>query len=511
MKLHSIQLENYRSFAASGPLELGQITLFVGKNNTGKSTLIRSPLILQSNIPVNWMEEVRRGQDTAKLQFSFKEINWDHDLKEQGLGLPVTKKATIRANVAKNLNNLSYSLTLETGDTFKFNQISHHEPNSYIYPLLSTRKNTHITNEVAEERTNTVGVTVENLNNKVQRLSTRQHRLNKLFEEMCEELIGYPVASIPAPGGGQRAGIYISDTEHLPINVMGEGVVSLLSFITDLCIAENKLFIVEEPENDIHPQALKILMRLIIDSTKRENQFIVSTHNNIVAKYLGSVEGSKIYKTEVTIGSGSVPTSTVKEVEATPEARINLLTSLGYELYDFDIWDGWLILEESTAEQLLTEFIIPEFVPNLGRFRTISVGGNEEAGPVFAEFNRLFRFTHLEHYYRNRAWVILDGDARGRELINLIRQSYPTWDEGNFRYWQEEDFENYYPPRFKDHVLAALSKRGKAKKDAKTELIKDVLAFCKEKPEEARAEFSKSAAEVISKLKALEAAPISRL
>lgn len=503
MRLTAIQLLNYRSFTDSQQIALGQITLLIGRNNTGKSTILRSPLVLQQNIPINWTEQIRKGERSSQLKFWFNDVDWDRDMRNQAQGIPRGTDLVVQTNLDQ--PNTSYSMTLGSGDTYAFNQISHLEPDTYIYPILSTRKNTRITNEVAEERTNTVGITVENLNNKVQRLSIRQHRLNELFERMCEELIGYTVASIPAPGGGQRAGIYITDTESLPVDVMGEGVVSLLSFITDLCIAENKLFVIEEPENDIHPQALKILMQLIIEATKKGNQFLISTHNNIVAKYLGSTEDVKIYKTDAEISTGAVPTSTVVEVPPTPEARIELLTSLGYELYDFDIWDGWLLLEESTAEQLIAQFIIPEFAPELKRLRTISVNGNEEAGPAFAEFNRLFRFAHLENHYKNRAWVILDGDERGRELIKSIRESYPSWDEGNFRYWKEENFESYYPPKFKEQVAAALALTGKAKKDAKTQLIKDVLTYCEAEPAEAKKALSKSAAEVIEKLKALEA------
>lgn len=502
MRLTAIQLTNYRSFEESNQIELGQITLFIGRNNTGKSTVVRAPLLLQQGMAVDWQAQIRKGENRAVLKFSFNEVNWTRDMPGQQ-GAPGSTDMVVQAVI--NGHNLEFATILGSGGTLSFAQFSHLEPNTYIYPILSTRKHTRITNEVAEERTNTVGMTVENLNNKVQRLSIRQHRLNGLFEQMCEELIGYTVASIPAPGGGQRAGIYITDTQHLPVDVMGEGVVSLLSFITDLCIAEHKLFIIEEPENDIHPQALKVLMQLIIESSKKGNQFLMSTHSNIVAKYLGSVDDVKIYKTDAVINTGEIPTSRVSEVPPTPEARIELLTSLGYELYDFDIWDGWLILEESTAEQLITQVLIPAFAPELKRLRTISVGGNEEAGPAFAEFNRLFRFAHLENHYKNRAWVILDGDERGRELIGKIRESYPDWDEGNFRFWSKENFEEYYPAKFKEEVARALTLTGKAKKNAKTKLILDVLAHYKDEPEVAKNELAKSAEEVISKLKDLEA------
>jgi hypothetical protein len=57
---------------------------------------------------------------------------------------------------------------------------------------------------------------------------------------------------------------------------MGEGIPHLLGLINDLCLAENKLFLIEEPENDIHPKALKRLLDLIIQKSQ-SNQFVIST------------------------------------------------------------------------------------------------------------------------------------------------------------------------------------------------------------------------------------------
>lgn len=74
----------------------------------------------------------------------------------------------------------------------------------------------------------------------------------------------------------------------------------------------------------------------------------------------------------------------------------------------------------------------------------------------------------------------------------------------DFRFWSKENFEEYYPAKFKEEVAKMLVLTGKTKKDAKTKLILDVLAYCKDQPEEAKAELSKSAEEVIGKLKDLE-------
>ena len=51
----------------------------------------------------------------------------------------------------------------------------------------------------------------------------------------------------------------------------------------------------------------------------------------------------------------------------TPEERFAALESLGYELIDAEIWDGWLLLEEASAEQIIRELLIPRNLRNQRR------------------------------------------------------------------------------------------------------------------------------------------------
>src|SRR5262249_19596834 len=155
-------------------------------------------------------------------------------------------------------------------------------------------------------------------------------------------------------------GIPVGKHDFIYVEDMGEGVSSLLGLIASLCMADGNLLLIEEPENDIHPEGLKALLRSIVEKSAN-NQFIVSTHSNIVTKHLGAAPGGKVFKVELNYQPGQVPTSTIEEIPGTPEARIDVLRELGYELYDFDLWNGWLILEEASAERIIRDYLIPWF------------------------------------------------------------------------------------------------------------------------------------------------------
>jgi hypothetical protein len=307
------------------------------------------------------------------------------------------------------------------------------------------------------------------------------------------------VTAIPSDSG-QEPGVFVSRDETIPLARMGEGVPNIVGLLVDLALYERKLFLMEEIENDLHPLALKSLLRMILESAaSHQNQFVVSTHSNVVARHLGSAEGAKLFY--VSSRDRSIPpNATIHEVGPDPTERMDVLRELGYELNDFNLWDGWIFLEESSAERIIRDQLIPWFGPRLvQRVRTIAADGNTNVEPTFDDFHRPVRFTHLEPAYRGRAWVVIDGDERGQAMVARLREKYgATWDASRFRTLSEANFEAYYPPRFADERTAALAEPdARGQRERKRALLEKVRGWIEEDPDQARAEFEASAAEII--------------
>lgn len=118
---------------------------------------------------------------------------------------------------------------------------------------------------------------------------------------------------------------------------------------------------------------------------------------------------SKIFKVNMEFFN-KIPTSSIAEVDNSPKARREILEDLGYELFDFDVWDTWLILEESSAEIIIRDFLIPNFVPELKeRLRTCSSLGVEKVSARFDALHSLCLFFHLQQPFKDRIWVLVDG------------------------------------------------------------------------------------------------------
>jgi len=518
MRLKSVRLQNYRSYDDSGIITTGNITVFVGRNNSGKSALIRGIAQLQYGIIGLEDNDIRKGDTTGTVTAELENIGYTTHFA--GRSHPNSPNGRLVHTVSKPVNgSLTDNFQLmgaSGGIMHNFSAINNVEPNNFIYPYLAKRKVTSYDRNIDLAKTTSVTANLINLNSKVQMLANDSHPKASEYKELCERVLGYKI-STHAAHGGQQSGIHVNGNfDYIPIEDMGEGVPNLLGLITMLCVAENKLFLIEELENDVHPEALKALLDVIVEKSAT-NQFIISTHSNIVVKWLASAAESKLYSVALDpYIPSAVPNTRITEIGPSTEARIKVLEELGYELSDFDLWDGWLFFEESSAERIIRDYLIPLYAPKLARVRTLATNGTGRLKTRFDDFNRLFVFTHLAARYVNKAWVIADGnnasDTSGTDAIEALKDMYcrkpnSQWSEANFSAWTKHDFEEYYPTHFAQRVTDTLAiGDAHAKRNAKKVLLDDVRGWCDQQSKaDLEAAFMASASEVIAKLKAIEA------
>jgi predicted ATPase len=507
MKIVSISLENWKSFAATGEIALDSINVFVGRNNSGKSAILRAIQIMQEGADPT-AAEIRLGTNgPARITVKLASENFAVDAQKyfsQTIGGPRIDEP-VALEITLSSGNAFEMATRTNDNSYGARRIPADDQHNFIYTYLSKRKVNAFEEAINSRRTSAVEPDLRNLNAKVDRLASSNYEGFEEYSLLCARVFGqdFKIGTF-ASANGHQSGISVGRFGNIPLELMGEGVSSQLGLITSLCMADGHLFLVEEPENDIHPESLKALLEIIIEKSAN-NQFIVTTHSNIVTRYLGAASHSKVFAVDATFSPNTVPTSTIREIGRAPEARIAVLRQLGYELSDLDLWDGWLILEESSAEFIIRSYLIPWFAPRLGRIRTVAAGGTSKVEPLFNDYNRLFLFAHLEPQYRGRAWVIVDGEPSGNDAIDRLKKAYKnSWPEEHFRTFSEADFEKYYPQRFQGDASEALGKTGQAKRDAKKELVKRVADWCDANTETAMAEFGESAREVVDLLKEIE-------
>lgn len=497
MKITAIQLQNIRGFQNISRTELSnKINIFIGPNNAGKTTILNTIFHLQRNSLDS--KDITIGRESGQIKLYF-----------EGKHSPYIEYRPSFDSIIFSLKENTRSFGNESGQVLNWrNIIPEQEPHNLIYPYLSKRKTVSYNDNINESNANSVIGNFQNLYSKIDRLVTPQFQPgNRQYVEACEIILGFQVSSL-AKGNGKQAVYFVHNLEHIPLTSMGEGVANLLGLITDLCVADEKIFLIEEPENDIHPKALKGLLNLIVEKSNT-NQFFISTHSNIVMKYLGAAEDSKVFHVSSELGIDAqrpnLFVSNLREISNEPEERRNILEELGYDFFDFDLWTCWLFLEESSAELLIRKYFINWYVkPLSNKIRTFAAGGSSSIIPKFEDFDKLFVFLHLEPTYKNKVWVIIDQGAEEDQIIQTMRMKYSKsgWDANNFLQFEEHDFEKYYPKRFEKQVeeVLSISKKDKKRK-AKKELLEKVVSWINDHESEAKDEFRMSAKEVIEKLK----------
>jgi hypothetical protein len=294
------------------------------------------------------------------------------------------------------------------------------------------------------------------------------------------------------------------------VEKLGEGTPSILALLAHLAVAKGKLFLIEEPENDLHPRALKALLSFIACSSQ-ENQFLISTHSNIVVSHLGAVPEARVFSLEMKLDPEQIPTSTCGLLGSDPESRARVLLDLGYAPSDLYLYDAYLVLEESTAERILRDFVVPYMFPKLqGKLRLVAAGGSGKVEPTFDDFHRLFVFLHVTPQYQSRAWVAIDAGPEGEAVVAKLRGRFKTWPASHFRCFGADKFESYYPSRFQAEAAGVLGLQNKQeRRTQKGTLAERVAAWCIDHPYEAKAWLTENAKDVIELLAAIQAALVT--
>lgn len=267
MRVKSLSLEDFRSFQSLGQLEFGAVNVFVGPNNAGKSTVLRELASLQQGDFGPTSQDVRLGTKGFVVRVELSEMQtataWgsQSDLPSTGT-VEVTYQPKPDGEWA-----IRRVLHTPSGRSNKeIDPLPDRAPLHFIVPFLSHRKRTQYTENVGTEQASLVRSDFANLAAKLSQLGNPTFPGYLQYTDACREILGFVVTAVSAQSG-QRPGLYVSKHQILHLDEMGQGVPHIVGLLADLTLSEGKVFLVEEPENALHPSALKALLEQVIRSS----------------------------------------------------------------------------------------------------------------------------------------------------------------------------------------------------------------------------------------------------
>lgn len=260
-----LKIKNFKAFKDFEIKDLSSINIFVGKANTGKTTILEALSFLYES-PTN--RTIDYDLDARGLKNSNKTIIQESQIYEDGAfeslfyDIDTSQKIEISTNVRKLELTFSEKKTMVIGNSAQVKKIlkPHYEPKS-IPDTVNLIHSNH---------------KAELLNNLYAQISNDNHKKKEFVDYLKSFDEDFYECEL------KNDSLYIrtkSLSKAINIKQMGQGVV-FYATICALLVRGDKVIIIDELENGLHYSALKMALKIIFDKAKDKNiQFFISTHS----------------------------------------------------------------------------------------------------------------------------------------------------------------------------------------------------------------------------------------
>lgn len=466
-------IKNFRSFDSEGIYldNLKKINIIIGKNNCGKSNVLRFLQILHANIndldkfPNDLTNQHRRNGKSSTISIKIKGDNFPHnkekfrqasgfdynsflenyhtfdfDLNSKNIELPESvnnlewrqliplqghysqaDKPTL-LNVIK--DNWKRTIEQNIKNTFK----------DLIYiPHLRVIKEGHQFGDSNSSinGSNIISKMFEMQNPKIGEEKSRD-KFN-LIQSFVRDLINKPDLIIEIPHTKEEIVLTI-DQNRLPLDSFGTGIHQLVMLCSTLVIHENSIVCIEEPEIHLHPELQRKFINFL-DKTK--NIYFITTHSNV---FLDSRYNTSIYHVQ-----NDGIKSTIFNANQTSKT-FTILNDLGYQSSDILQSNGVIWVEGPSDRTLLLKWInlLDNTLIEGLHFSIMFYGGRLLSHLSFENDKIISELIPLLKLNRN-AFVVMDRDGFSSKVkINQTKTRIKN-ELGNKNSWitKGREIENY--------------------------------------------------------------------
>lgn len=295
--IRKISFKNFKVFKNLQTLRLAPITVLIGKNNTGKSAVLRLPTMLASALrgePLNWINKIGDDRENSiELGSDFKDLVYNK--VEAGiieLGV-FNEKTSVEIAFTNEYGILDYKLNGENIDPntpFKgllirgerFENLSlniDYLGAIRIEPESSYTFSNDNYNKIGIKGQNAYLILVQDLKKDGILISKVSNWYKKNFEGWKLEVLE---SKTPTETKYEIA-ISNSNIRAININQTGQGIHQVLPLIVRSYMSEEKstLIVIEEPETHLHPAAHALLAQRFVESYLEDTnkQYLIETHS----------------------------------------------------------------------------------------------------------------------------------------------------------------------------------------------------------------------------------------
>ena len=291
MHLDSLKIQNFRLLEDIEVKKLGHVNLIVGKNNSGKSTVLEALALLASGFEVKTVKELNRFRSVDKYTVDYQEGFSDKLFSIETL--LHSKSMSKNAYIGNDSYHISFGYVIpELKKQFIGKYVYLLTDDSNGFPLQVSSNNELITfkelkfGQTADIQYNFKLIDTNNINTEY---------LATIWDDTVltadEDLI-IQMLNIIEPTIQDFAFLTSTDKKRVPfvrlINAkgrvplydMGDGIFRLLQIILKVLKARDGFLLIDEFENGLHYSVQPDVWRLIFELSKRYNiQVFATTHS----------------------------------------------------------------------------------------------------------------------------------------------------------------------------------------------------------------------------------------
>lgn len=315
MHLKSISIESFRGIEGLDLDNLGHINIFVGKNNSGKTSILEAIFLLigSSNPQVtNTLNALRKINltESSQFRFIFNKLNFENDVhiksvfdeKNQHRSIKITpfygpyvssSGGQIQNPGQINGTSTNSTAAFVTGLNFitEINE-QHDKVKEYNSRIIFENGIFNFTID-PNYKENALGLYIPSeynyidLYTKLDFIIQGKHK-NKLIKYL--RLIDDSIVDISL---GNLNMIYVDiglPDRLIPLNMLGDGMVKILVIIANIFNLRDCVVLIDEIENGLHFSALSVLWKAVIDGITENNiQLFITTHSYEALKDLSKI------------------------------------------------------------------------------------------------------------------------------------------------------------------------------------------------------------------------------
>ncbi len=309
--LSSLQIENFKGIKSGTISNLSQVNVLVGRNNSGKSTVLDALLLMKYAFAANdylgrdGLEQVRdrkigigRGEDFRELAYLLNNqelITIRAGLSDSGMGDIHAERPSDRESQCTMAQewrvgppDFGYRISLESPIGVVKPSVFDQLPNS-IGSSIRDCARAWLSDQLGEKTAEYMS-SAHLLDSTIIRISILEmlwdrmvmgKRRDLALRDMINDIYKLKMDGFNLmPFGGRNRLVALLPEGGVAVDWLGDGVRYALNILALGMLLEGTILMVEEPETHQHPESLKLLTQTLFELAKRQGlQLFLTTHS----------------------------------------------------------------------------------------------------------------------------------------------------------------------------------------------------------------------------------------